>query len=97
MKARISLKVAAGARSTAFAGRFGDAWKLHVAAPPVDGKANEAIIKFLAACLLLFSGRGAYRKRPDLFPQDVEIDGVSQEAVDLAIAAFSMPNKGSYF
>ena len=43
MKARVALKVRAGARKTEFAGRFGDAWKLHVAAPPVDGKANEVI------------------------------------------------------
>ena len=48
MKARLTLKVRAGARKTEFAGKYGDAWKLHVAAPPVDGKANEAIIRFLA-------------------------------------------------
>ncbi len=41
MKARLTLKVRAGARRTEFAGRYGDAWKLHVAAPPVDGKANR--------------------------------------------------------
>ncbi|MDE3197100.1 MAG: DUF167 domain-containing protein [Acidobacteriota bacterium] len=45
---RISLKVKAGARKTEFGGRFGDAWKLSVAAPPVYGKANEEIIRFLA-------------------------------------------------
>ncbi|MGA2711996.1 MAG: DUF167 domain-containing protein [Bryobacteraceae bacterium] len=52
-KARLTLKIRAGARKTAFAGRFGESWKLHVAAPPVDGKANEAILRFLArlACV----------------------------------------------
>lgn len=48
MRARLTLKVKPGARKTAFAGRHGEAWKLHVAAPPVDGKANDAIIRFLA-------------------------------------------------
>ena len=48
MKARLTLKVRAGARKTGFAVSIGDAWKLHVAAPPVDGKANEAIVRFLA-------------------------------------------------
>jgi uncharacterized protein YggU (UPF0235/DUF167 family) len=48
MKARLTLKIRAGARKTEFAGVYGDGWKLHVAAPPVDGKANEAIIRFLA-------------------------------------------------
>jgi uncharacterized protein (TIGR00251 family) len=48
MKARLTLKVRAGASQTKFNGLQGDAWKLQVAAPPVDGKANEAIIRFLA-------------------------------------------------
>jgi uncharacterized protein YggU (UPF0235/DUF167 family) len=48
MKARLTLKVRAGARETAFAGKLGEVWKLNVAAPPVDGKANEAIVRFLA-------------------------------------------------
>jgi uncharacterized protein YggU (UPF0235/DUF167 family) len=48
MKTRLTLKVRAGARQTAFAGKLGEAWKLHVAAPPVDGKANDAIVRFLA-------------------------------------------------
>jgi uncharacterized protein (TIGR00251 family) len=48
MKARLTLKVRAGARKTGFAGAHGEAWKLHVAAPPVDGKANDAIIRYLA-------------------------------------------------
>ncbi len=48
MKARLTLKIRAGARKTEFAGSYGAGWKLHVAAPPVDGKANEAIIRFLA-------------------------------------------------
>ena len=48
MKARLTLKVRAGARRTEFAGTYGDGWKLHVSAPPVDGKANEAIVRFLA-------------------------------------------------
>jgi hypothetical protein len=51
LKARITLKIRAGARKTAFAGKYGDAWKLHVSAPPVDGKANEAIIRFLSEIL----------------------------------------------
>lgn len=46
--ARIALKVHPRARRTAIAGRLGDAWKLDLAAPPVEGKANEECIRFLA-------------------------------------------------
>jgi len=47
-RTRLTLKIRAGAKKTAFAGRMGDVWKLRVAAPPVDGKANEAVVRFLA-------------------------------------------------
>ena len=46
--ARITVKVHPRARRTRVAGRLGDAWKLDLAAPPVDGKANQACIRFFA-------------------------------------------------
>ena len=48
---RLTLKIRAGAKRTAFAGKLDDVWKLNVAAPPVDGKANDALITFLADLL----------------------------------------------
>ncbi len=44
----VRIRVQPRARRTAFAGRIGEEWKLHVAAPPVDGKANHACIEFFA-------------------------------------------------
>jgi uncharacterized protein YggU (UPF0235/DUF167 family) len=85
MKARLSLKVAAGARTTAFAGRFGDAWKLHVAAPPVDGKANDAIVKFLAHFLRLPTSAVRIVGGVTASRKTVEIEGVSAETLDRAI------------
>ena len=46
--ARLTVKVHPRARRSAIAGRFGDAWKLDLAAPPVDGKANEECVRFFA-------------------------------------------------
>jgi uncharacterized protein (TIGR00251 family) len=45
---RLRLHVQPRASRTELAGRHGDALKLRVAAPPVDGAANEAIVCFLA-------------------------------------------------
>jgi uncharacterized protein (TIGR00251 family) len=38
-----------GASRSGFAGLHGDRLKIRIAAPPVDGKANAALIAFLAA------------------------------------------------
>ena len=97
MKTRISLKIAAGARTTAFAGRFGDAWKLHVAAPPVDGKANEAILRFLARLLAIPSGSVRIVSGLTSSRKTVEIDGVSAGTLERAILESHgpRPNSGS--
>jgi len=46
--ARIAIKVHPRAKRTAITGRLGEAYKLDLNAPPVDGKANEECIRFLA-------------------------------------------------
>lgn len=44
----VRLHVQPGAKRSQWAGRHGDALKLRVAAPAVEGKANEALVRFLA-------------------------------------------------
>ena len=44
-----SVKVQPRARKNAITGTVGDALKLSLTAPPVEGKANQATIEFLAA------------------------------------------------
>lgn len=48
---RLHVRVQPGARRTGFVGWFGDLPKLAVAAPPVDGAANEAVIAAIADAL----------------------------------------------
>jgi uncharacterized protein len=50
---RLRLRVAPGARTTEVVGRHGDAWKVRVAAPPEDGRANDAVLGLLAERLSL--------------------------------------------
>lgn len=47
----LTVHVQPGAKRTEIAGLYGDALKLRLAAPPVDGKANGALIAFMAQCL----------------------------------------------
>ncbi len=46
--AQFALRVQPRASRTAIAGVIGDAVKLAITAPPVDGKANQAVIEFLS-------------------------------------------------
>jgi len=48
---RLNLHVAPRASRTRIVGFHGDRIKLQVAAPPVDGQANDAIVRFLADSL----------------------------------------------
>jgi len=45
----LTLYIQTGAKITEAAGLFGGALKIRLAAAPVEGKANSALIKFLAA------------------------------------------------
>ena len=47
----IALKVVPRAKRDEIVGVEGDALKVRLTAPPVEGKANEALVKFLAARL----------------------------------------------
>ncbi len=44
----LELHVQPGAKRTEFAGLHGERMKVRLAAPPVEGRANEALVEFLA-------------------------------------------------
>lgn len=46
-----SVKIQPRARKNAITGIAGDALKISITAPPVDGKANQAVIEFLSGIL----------------------------------------------
>ena len=65
----LTLHIQPGAKNTEIAGIHGDALKIRLHAPPVDGKANAALIEFLAQLLgiarnqiSLKSGQSSRRK-----------------------------------
>lgn len=80
--ARIAVRVHPRAKRSAIRGRFGDAWKLDLAAPPVDGKANEECVRFFAelagvprTAVRIVTGTTGRMKV-------VEVDGVTLEALE---------------
>lgn len=66
----LCLHVQPGAKKTEVVGVHGDALKIRLAAPPVDGKANRCLLKFIAqqlgigkSSMVLISGSTARSKR----------------------------------
>ena len=83
--ARIAVKVHPRARRTGFAGRFGDAWKLDLAAPPVDGKANEECIRFFAELARVPRARVRIVNGAAARLKVVEVEGLEQQELERLI------------
>lgn len=82
----LTIHVQPGAKAAGVAGTYGDALKIRIAAPPVDGRANEALLDFLASRLgvprravSLVAGESSRRKR-------VRVDGATADAVVARLA-----------
>ena len=72
-------------------GRYGDGWKVAVAAAPERGRANEAVVELLADALGLarrdvsvVSGHAGREKI-------VELDGLAPEEIDRRLASAVAP------
>jgi uncharacterized protein (TIGR00251 family) len=94
----LSLHVQPGAKKTALAGYHGDAVKIRLAAPPVDGKANAALCAFVAevcgvpkSAVRLVSGETSRRKRLSVFAGMAASDSVAR----LQAALTEMENQRS--
>jgi uncharacterized protein len=84
--ARIAIKVHPRAKRSAITGRLGDAYKLALAAPPVDGKANEECVRFLAELAHLPRSRVRIVSGVASRSKVVEFEGVDQAALDRLLA-----------
>ena len=87
-----AVRVVPRAHRDAIDGEWQGALKVRLAAPPVEGRANEALCRFLAACLKIpasavriVSGERGRTKR-------VEVRGVSAEQIR-ALAEDSAPGR----
>jgi len=81
----IAVRVIPRAKKTACAGLRDDALVIRIAAPPVEGAANAALVEFLSSTLdvprravrILSGDRGRHKR--------VAIDGVTRAQVDAAL------------
>jgi len=83
-----AVKVQPNASKTSIAGRAGEFLKIRLAAPPVDSKANEALVEFVAgrlsvakSCVRIRSGAASHRKV-------IQVEGCSNEKFREFLAEF---------
>ncbi len=77
----LTLHIQPGAKKTEFAGLHGEALKIRLAAPPVDGKANDALLRFVADRLQLPKSAVSLKSGQTSRHKVLEVTGSSPEAV----------------
>ena len=73
----LPIRVVPRARRTEFSGRRGDAILVRLAAPPVDGAANEALIAFLSEHLGIPQRRIVIARGASGRDKTIAIDGLT--------------------
>ncbi len=77
----LTLHIQPGAKKTEFAGLHGDALKIRLAAPPVDGKANAALIAFVADRLALAKSAVTLKSGQTSRRKVLEVTGVAEACI----------------
>ena len=87
MTVRLSIKVQPGSSKNRLTGETGGEWRISVTAPPVDGRANAAVIDLLADWLgisrsAIRIARGEKGRR-----KVIEVSGITAETAAQRLAA----------
>ena len=93
---RLSIRVQPGARSDAITGwtadvRGGEVLKIRLRAPAVEGKANAALIEFLAHSLGLRRSQIALLRGEKAREKIVAVEGMTMEEIQTRISVTDQP------
>jgi uncharacterized protein (TIGR00251 family) len=87
---RLILRVSPGAKRSAIVGRHAEGWKVRIAAPPADGRANGSLQRFLSSVLevprrdvRIVAGAASREKI-------IEVEGRDAAQADALLAAAAM-------
>lgn len=87
----LHLHVQPGAKKTEIAGEHGNALKLRLGAPPVDGRANECLIAFLAGRLGVPKSHVVIEAGDTSRSKRVRVAGAHADAVVAALLSATPP------
>jgi uncharacterized protein (TIGR00251 family) len=86
---RLRLRVSPGSGRTEIVGRYGDAWKVRVGAPPERGRANDAVLRLLSERLGLPVSDLALVSGSTSRDKVVELRGLSFEEASTRLGGMS--------
>lgn len=93
-RARVTLRVSPGAPRSRVVGRYASGWKVRVAAPATEGRANDALVRLLSSTLHvpaaqvdIVSGHGSRDKI-------ISLTGLDADEVERLLAAASANPQG---
>jgi uncharacterized protein (TIGR00251 family) len=86
--ARVTVKVHPRAKRSGITGRLGEAYKLDLNAPPVDGKANEECVRYFAELAGVPRASVRIVRGVTSRLKVVEVDGISQDEFERQLGSF---------
>jgi uncharacterized protein (TIGR00251 family) len=84
---RLHVRVSPGARRSGVVGRYGDGWKIRIAAAPERGRANSALVAYLAAQLGLAAAQVRVVTGAGARDKIVELSGIGLDEAERLLAA----------
>jgi uncharacterized protein (TIGR00251 family) len=95
MMVKILIQVHTGAKKNE-AQRFSEGvWHIKIAAPPVEGKANKELIKFLSEVLDISKSRISIEKGTTSHKKLLTVDGLRETELTTKLKAFSRPDNNT--
>jgi uncharacterized protein len=91
---RLQVRVQPRAARTEIVGEHGGALKIRVAAPPVDGAANEALVRFLAERLGVARSAVSIGGGANARSKVVLVAGIEPEAAAARLGLLNFPPSG---
>jgi hypothetical protein len=86
----LAVRVQPGARKSEVSGMVGNELKVKIASPPVDGAANEALIKFVAELFAVRSSRVALIQGERSRSKVLKIEGIDFESAQAVLASYPL-------
>jgi len=85
---KLSLRVQPGAPKSRLLGRLpGGVWKVAVAAPPVEGRANAAVVELMSELLAVPKRRMRIARGDASRSKTIEVEGIDAKAAEARLAA----------